>query len=112
MDDNDPLAIPEFMQRKKSINDALDEVACLPISQENPEAVQVLDEEYERQYGPSESEPEKLAECEVVLKSSNRSSGGIVMKFLVKPEDYTAVMAVLPLNEPMTLKLEKMEVGA
>lgn len=53
-----------------------------------------------------------LAECEVVLKSSNRSAGGVVMKFLVKPEDYTAVMAVLPLNEPMTLKLEKMEVGA
>lgn len=56
--------------------------------------------------------PIVLAECEVVLKSSNRSTGGVVMKFLVKPEDYTAVMAVLPLNEPMTLKLEKMDVGA
>lgn len=100
MDDTTELLdIPAFLRRTNT-----EEIAnAKPLSIDN-----VL--------GAYKSEPPKvtvnLAECEVVLKSSNRSSGGVVMKFLVKPEDYTAVMAVLPLNEPMTLKLEKMEIGA
>ena len=55
---------------------------------------------------------EKLASVEARLKSSKRSKKGVILTFEIQEIDYTATMAVLPLEEPMTLELLPLEVGA
>jgi hypothetical protein len=54
---------------------------------------------------------ESLVKCEVILKSVSRSKRGVILKFELKEEDFTATMAVLPLDEPMTLDLHEFKVG-
>ena len=54
---------------------------------------------------------EKLVSCETILKSCKRTKKGVILTFEITPDDFTATMAVLPLDEPMTLELHSMDVG-
>ena len=54
----------------------------------------------------------RLVEVQARLKRASRSKKGHVFTFEVDEADYTATMAVLPLEEPMILILEKDDVGA